>query len=328
MNSRRSKLKPAFTLLELLVAIGILVTLAAILVPVVSTVRDRARGADTQAFITQLEGAINRYQTDFRAFPGPFSDNQLTNVGGISGLSLTPATGFDTAVAFATGNAPNSVDRITSSENLVLGLLGGLRPATSGPNPLTYNPADVGLGPASLNPGRPSRSSAYVDAVNLSWNGPTTALTGSFSDEAGTGATAPTDTIIPEFVDRYSSPLPVIYVRSRVGTAPGVDNIISETALNTAYNLNHFSAYTQSSIGVGRTPATTGLDTGRVHGLTSIGTGGFIGTQANQGLPYFTAAGTSGTTALPRNKDRFVLISAGRDRVYGTGDDITNFGRF
>jgi len=31
-------------------------------------------------------------------------------------------------------------------------------------------------------------------------------------------------------------------------------------------------------------------------------------------------------TGTPRNKDTFILISAGRDRTYGTGDDVTNFG--
>jgi hypothetical protein len=28
----------------------------------------------------------------------------------------------------------------------------------------------------------------------------------------------------------------------------------------------------------------------------------------------------------PRQKDRYIIISAGKDRVYGTDDDITNFG--
>jgi hypothetical protein len=31
-------------------------------------------------------------------------------------------------------------------------------------------------------------------------------------------------------------------------------------------------------------------------------------------------------TGTPRGKDAFILISAGRDRTYGTADDITSFG--
>jgi hypothetical protein len=35
---------------------------------------------------------------------------------------------------------------------------------------------------------------------------------------------------------------------------------------------------------------------------------------------YINATGT------PRAKDEFILISAGKDRTYGTSDDITSFG--
>jgi len=306
--------KPGFTLIELLVAIGILVLLASILVPVVGTVRDRARAADTQAFLNQLEGSINRYQTDFRAFPGPFSDDQLVNSVPKGPITVIAATGFG-STAFGAGNTVNSIDRITGSENLTLGLLGGLRRNTV-TGAMEYRPSDIGSGPASLNTGRLGRSTAYVDTVNLSWNGPSTALTGAFSDEAGVA----NDTIIPEFVDRFGSPLPILYMRSRLGGT----TVISDAATTSSYNMNMIYGYTQSPIGVGRSAPTAGLATGRQHGLTQLGTGPFIGADANQGVPYFT--NTAG--GLARNKDRFILISAGRDRVYGTGDDITNFGRF
>ena len=39
--------------------------------------------------------------------------------------------------------------------------------------------------------------------------------------------------------------------------------------------------------------------------------------------PYFENPSMPNT---PRQKDGYVLISAGTDRVYGTPDDITNFG--
>ena len=51
-------------------------------------------------------------------------------------------------------------------------------------------------------------------------------------------------------------------------------------------------------------------------------------------FPYFQnraippSAGTEplNLRSQPHNKDGFILISAGADRVYGTRDDITNFG--
>ena len=42
--------------------------------------------------------------------------------------------------------------------------------------------------------------------------------------------------------------------------------------------------------------------------------------------PTSTNAADRNRTGTPRNKDKYILISAGSDRVYGTPDDITNFG--
>ncbi len=40
---------------------------------------------------------------------------------------------------------------------------------------------------------------------------------------------------------------------------------------------------------------------------------------SNQCRPY-------SNIGVPRQKDGYILISAGPDRVYGTTDDLTNFG--
>jgi hypothetical protein len=45
----------------------------------------------------------------------------------------------------------------------------------------------------------------------------------------------------------------------------------------------------------------------------------------NYALPVPTQA-NPGIIPTPRQKDRYIIISAGKDRVYGTDDDITNFG--
>jgi hypothetical protein len=39
-----------------------------------------------------------------------------------------------------------------------------------------------------------------------------------------------------------------------------------------------------------------------------------------------TSADYQNSTGTPRGKDEFIIISAGRDRAYGTSDDITSFG--
>jgi hypothetical protein len=44
--------------------------------------------------------------------------------------------------------------------------------------------------------------------------------------------------------------------------------------------------------------------------------------------PPLPPAGSPPATdvGVPRQKDGYILISAGPDRVYGTTDDVTNFG--
>ena len=43
---------------------------------------------------------------------------------------------------------------------------------------------------------------------------------------------------------------------------------------------------------------------------------------------YYLGSPSGGSTSQPaaRQADRYVLISAGPDRIYGTADDVTNFG--
>ncbi|HMB95180.1 MAG TPA: prepilin-type N-terminal cleavage/methylation domain-containing protein, partial [Tepidisphaeraceae bacterium] len=67
----------AFTLIELLVVIGIIGLLTGILIPIVGRVRMSVRTASTQALLSQLSGACDRYYTDFHAYPGPFSNDQI-----------------------------------------------------------------------------------------------------------------------------------------------------------------------------------------------------------------------------------------------------------
>ncbi|MGD0139062.1 MAG: prepilin-type N-terminal cleavage/methylation domain-containing protein [Tepidisphaeraceae bacterium] len=308
-----------FTLTELLIVIGIITILIGILLPVVNRVRRIAYVADTQNEISQLANACNQYYTTFHAYPGPFSNddtagNLNSTIGNPSGAATLTQLYFNGSYVTslptnATYGPVNATWTVTGAENLVLGLMGGLRlNTTSGtpPYPLAFAPTEVGLGPMSLNPSNPSRTPSFFPAGSnyLMWcqtvgsNGPNVQTTGlyqsqtnpptftgtAFTDPAGTpagevvGSPPAGDCPIPVFVDRFPSPgpLPILYLRARTG-AKGVvwdngkngDKDPNGNVAYYQYDLRDITPYTYSHVGL---PATNQWGTNVTHNLIGITT--------------------------------------------------------
>jgi prepilin-type N-terminal cleavage/methylation domain-containing protein len=70
--------RPGFTLIEMLVVIGIIAVLAAILLPVITTAQRKARMTACQANLNQLALGLKMYKTDFRAYPLGSTGNLAT----------------------------------------------------------------------------------------------------------------------------------------------------------------------------------------------------------------------------------------------------------
>jgi prepilin-type N-terminal cleavage/methylation domain-containing protein len=362
-----------FTLIELMVVIGIISILIAVTVVVVAKVQSSARGASTQAQLTTIGNAIQQYYADFHAYPGPLANNQLGGFNQIGG-PITPGI-LDPAgsgafltlqyydpVAKSVANFPGTSEtqHITGAENLVLGLLGGLQLQAGTPIQFVYNPAAIfsdvptnstpsAQGALSLNYTRPKRTPAYLQVRPGDISHPNIGTSnGQFTDEAGRAAT---DSIIPEFVDQYSDALPILYLRANAGgtailsvgggAAAGGAQLTDSTGANVTaqYDLAQVLDYTTSMIGTNAVK--TNL---KAHGLEGLGTDAPMtdaianpatssaAINTNDGLAYFKDPSNPGTSNTPnitnhtqgnaRQKDGYILISPGPDRIYGTADDI------
>jgi type II secretory pathway pseudopilin PulG len=382
-KNRRSH---AFTLVELLVTIGIIVILIGLLLPAVTHIKKAAYGTSTAQQISVLTSAIEQYHSDFNAYPGPLPLNQIdytdANATNSSGGAAIPSM-FDAAgtphnlvisPTMPTSTAGTFDPKVISGpENLVLGLLGGLKYnatnttfyydptviyAQSGTN-LTSIPAPIG--PSSLSLGNSKTTPAYLVVKSGDLSNPFDAnaakVNANFVDEA---YRKPNDTIIPVFIDKYPDALPILYMRAQRG-APGLvsfagydkpsgtalppDPATNQPVSSYQYDLREINAYTNSD----GTSATSNIGLNysakiNRHGLQKVWVSASsppapISSSApidawvylrNPDVGPAIPTQASGTGAIdlgvPRQKDGYILISAGPDRVYGTTDDITNFG--
>jgi prepilin-type N-terminal cleavage/methylation domain-containing protein len=300
----------AFTLIELLIVIGIILILISILVPTANQVRVAAQSANTRQMIARIEAGIQSYYSDFQAYPGPFTNAELKPFGTgnhvIGTITITGLTG-----------------RVTSSENLYLGLSGGLSfngTAFSYSETLARNQN----GPANLNAANLKRYNAYMSAD------PTTETTLGVSNEAlpgpGAGHWTPAtgdlvgDTVVPEFLDKYSRPAPILYLRATRG-AVGFLNDTATFNSGVQYNIR---ALTHTYAGSQRYSSSKAITTAWDNAWVDDDFKG-SGTLSDGHEAYFGNSAASASADVPAKKDEFLLISAGPDGVYGTRDDITNF---
>jgi prepilin-type N-terminal cleavage/methylation domain-containing protein len=366
-------LRKGFTLVELLVAIGIIVILIAILIPTVSRVRYAAYAASTQQEISVIEAAVTAYHADFGAYPGPFSNDQIIGVPNVN-------SGAPTAIV---SDALNNKYAVTMAENCVIGLAGGLQ----GNYTFDYNASlTVGTGPLSFNPISPKRYAPYIsnatftasnsmlsyDVIVAPPNPPVptpTTMPIALCSQATTYSPVPavSDSPLPEFMDKFPDQRPILYMRARVG-APGIISSYpnptypsTTTYIPYQYDLAQITPYMSTALWIPNTNApTNGYGPNFVeHPLNGLGfdvmplgamppNGAYTLWSSNDSPPtapptqaiptpdairYFMSWSTPptnpadiNTSGTPRSKDGYILISAGKDGLFGTYDDIASFG--
>jgi len=292
--------RSGFTLIELLVVIGIIVILIAILLPAAAAVRKRSYATSTSQEISTIAGACQQYYQDYHSYPGPVAENDIDGIGGTAG---TPTAISGNALMDPT---PAAVTKVTSSENLVLGLTGGLNLtfSTTSPNPVTafnYSPSIItqAQGPQSLNILINSQKQTFAYFSPKPEELPPVDTTAA----ANYLPFGTLDSKIPEYLDHIPGNVlnstnanynygPILYFRARVGTTGIVTLTTPATVSGCAqYNFPQAAPY-------GFTQTTS-----PVASVTA----------------YFTNPALS---TQPIGRDAFILISAGSDRIFGTSDDI------
>jgi len=181
------RLRHGFTLVELLVVIGIIALLLGILLPVINAVRKSAYVADSRNQLRGIANGIDRYYNDFTAYPGVFSNADV----GVLSIPLYPGTK-------ATPGSTTGNDTLTSSENLFISLCGGA-------NVGGYYAGEAGKGSMGFNSVQPKRYAPYVEATSAlcSMAGSSLEQTGFFGTAEYVANTSGVNRGIPEFIDRF-----------------------------------------------------------------------------------------------------------------------------
>jgi len=202
-------------MIELLVVIGIIVLLIGLLVPVISKVRTSATTAAVTNQVHKISAAIGNYYNDFNAYPGALPNAAFALAG--------PGPFFTNSANFAS---------YTQSEDLVMALRGGLKftPATA---TLDLFPSEIDLGPVSFNRAAVSpRKNAYIANSPAEYPPPGKSISASTNELPNLSYVQ--DSIAPEFLDTYSVPRPILYLRANGSATAG--NIVYNSKIKGTFD--------------------------------------------------------------------------------------------
>ncbi len=295
----------AFTLVELLVVIGIIALLVGLLLPALGKVIERARATTTTGTMQEFAKACDAYFQEFGEYPGVVPENYM-------------------------GNGDSDVPAISSTENALLALMGGYRLpsdsdyATYAGTELTFTASGQPDFKIKVNGDRmgegPTRNGRRYDAFyapkgrEFSKAGGQMQPGGAAMDTAGAG-------LLPDLVDAWGQP--IIFVRQ----ARGIGTLVPKGSDPGQFTRAGILPYTLSTSLGDMNVDQTSANTTKYSILNTGAAGGQSGKAARDltlgQLIRHPAMGVQGGTAgdsdrvwagTPRG--RYFLISAGADGIF------------
>jgi len=320
-QSNVQSVRRAFTLTELLVAIGIIALLIGILLPALNAVTQRSKRTATTALMQQFASACEHFQQQLGFLPGIVPEDVLA---------------YDT-------QQNGGIAKISGTENALLHLMGGAV-RSDDVTPAEWASLSTGNGWVTLSFERPQGGSLDIK-VNVTemttGRGPRIAgkqyerfFTAKGSElvavegQAGTvidfNPDEPGDQGLPELVDAWGQP--IMYLRAARGTGPLAGNVLGAgTNAPTQFGLYALSPYIASvALGdLGRDQTAAAAAGGSLFNRASQAEGGANGPNAflAQAIRHAAMGNRENPVSAGVARGRFAIFSAGKDGVYFAATD-------
>lgn len=279
----------AFTLMELLVVIGILVLLVGLLIPALSAVRTQSKKVSTRSLMKMLGDSTDSFRLATNRYPGMFTEMQLA------------------------GSSEKYFSKISSTENALIELMGGLQQRGNDQFKLATKTLwrdDIGKGPVI--------NGQHHDAYFIPSPGDLYYVNGQigqdevFDNHPDTGQKA-----YPDLVDAWGTP--IIFWQSS-GQKPSDPAEMTGFLANGVDAYNYYYASFQSYTGADE------LRVGRDHRLATNQMENSILYWEDKDIVDLTQKIIEHPTITGTQRGAYVIMSAGKDMFYFNKDQLSDAG--